>query len=123
MADPVVRWRVWYTGSRVFDGSSGEEFAALPDDGFIGMTICYPDGTRRLASGDDFYWTARGDAGPIYAHGTWNLSPAIIAERYPGASIKLGRWTDEKTIREVTAAMDAYHWLPDIGGELIKGAP
>lgn len=104
----LVRWKVWYTEGRTFEGSSGEEFAALPDDGFIGMTICYPDGTRRVASGDDYYWTAPGDAGPIYAHGTNNLSPEIIAKRYPGASIKLGRWTDEQTIREVTAALMTF---------------
>lgn len=107
-----VVWRVWYTEGRVFDGASGEEFAALPEDGFLGMVVCYPDGTRRVMSGDDYYWTAPGDAGPIYAHGTWNLSPEIIMRRYPGASIKLGRWTDEETIRRVNAEMMAYAPYP-----------
>lgn len=107
-----VLWKVWYTEGRIFEGSSGEEFAALPDDGFLGMTVCYPDGTRRVASGDDYYWTAPGDAGPIYAHGTINLTPEIIAKRYPGASIKLGHWTDEQTMRDVSAAMMEFAPYP-----------
>lgn len=111
-----IQWCAWYTGGRIFRGTTPEEFAALPDDGVLAVVLAFNDGTRRYLMGDDFYWTAPGCGGPIYAHATHNVTPASIAERYPGASIKRGRWTDDGTMRCVQQEMERFCWLNDIGG-------
>lgn len=98
----VVAWRAWYTEGRRFIGHSLEDWdTLLPDDGVLTVMLFFDDGTRRVEQGDDYYWAApAADGGVIYAHGS-RESAEEIAERYPGASIKRGKWTTDGEMHRV----------------------
>lgn len=92
----VARWRAWYTGGHVYDGESFEDWCYLPDDGVLFVKVFFDAGGSRVASGHDHYWaTPEG----IYAHS--NDSCREIEDRYPGASVKRGKWTTEAEMRRV----------------------
>ena len=102
----VERWRIWYDDGSVHDGRTLHDWMVLPDDGVLGFVLFYerlaPNGEhmRRIASGNDYYWAFPGLLDTVYAHG--NEDPH---ERYPGASVKRGRWTDDISIDTVNQAM------------------
>lgn len=100
----VVRWRVWYTDGRVFNGTTFNAWKRLPDDGVLSVMLWHADGTRRVMQGDDLYFaTAEG----VYAHDS-RYSAEEIADRYPGASIKRGKWTtDAEMLRVAAEAIEA----------------
>lgn len=87
----VVRWRAWYVGGEVHDGSSFEDWQRLPDDGVLYVLLGFSDRTHRNENGDDWYW-ATPDG--VYAHDT-RQTREEIERRYPGASIKRGMWTTD----------------------------
>lgn len=100
----VRRWRAWYTEGRTFDGETFEDWRALPDDGALEFVVCFEDGTSRMASGNDRYWSVPG--GVFLAHS--NDPADEITERYPGASIKRGMWTTETDMARVHDEAVAY---------------
>src|SRR5690348_5992396 len=112
----VIGWRAWY-----FDGSdyTSREIAwyDLPADGVVAVRVYFdqqaPDGSplsRIMLGGNcDYYFCAPGPQGPIYGHS--NDPPEEMEARYPGASIKRGKWTDETTMYEVQdLALGAKEW-------------
>lgn len=94
----VDHWRAWYTEGRVFDGQGFEDWLALPDDGVLTVMLWFEDGTRRVEQGNDQYWaTPEG----IYAHS--DDPTEEIERRYPGASVKRGKWTTDAEMQRVAA--------------------
>lgn len=101
--EAVARFRAWYTEGRVFDGDGFEDWRALPADGVLSVMLWFGDGTRRVEQGNDSYFaTPEG----IYGHSD---DPAgEIERRYPGASVKRGKWTTDAEMHRVAAeAMEA----------------
>lgn len=88
-----MKWRVFYDGGRVFDSDS-TEWKALPYDG-VQVVVVYLDPGERILSGHDYYFKA-GDV-----IGGNSDSPSSIRKRYPGVSIKRGRWTSDGEITEI----------------------
>ena len=97
----VTGWRAWYVGGRVYD-SKTTAWADLPDDGVIQIYL-YMDRRdktsrmpyRRGMAGSDYYWHVPGES--VYGCcDASEMTPGQIAERYPGALIKRGRWVSQK---------------------------
>lgn len=100
----VASWIVWCDDGNCYEGSTAEEWAALPDDGLLGVKLLYDrEGYGRNASGADYYFRAEGILEPIYGHsnGPWQ----DIVVRYTNVVIKRGRWTDDAYMRAVAQAM------------------
>lgn len=111
--DHPTLWRAWFVidnAVKVFDGLSLDDFRALPDDGMEGMMLAFPDATRRNISGSDWYWALEGINGPIYGQGfsPEYTSAADVVARYPGASVKRGKYTDEVTLQGIFRDMENY---------------
>lgn len=97
-AQDVQRWSVWFVGGERIDGESFEDWRALPDDGVLTVMLWFDDGTRRVEQGNDFYF-ATPDG--VYGH---NDHPQEETERrYPGASVKRGKWTTDAEMHRVAA--------------------
>lgn len=101
--------RAWYADGSVHTAPPGH-WAALPDDGVLAIVLYFDETTpaglplRRIMSGHDFYFKAPGPGGEIYgeSHSQRITEPtADILRRYPGASVKYGKWTDDDTMRRV----------------------
>lgn len=110
--DKPIKWKVWYVLDnevKTFEGEALWQFSPLPNDGFQGMVLAFPDGTRRKISGCDYYWGDVGVQGrPIYAQSSPGQSLTDIMKRYPNASIKLGKHTDDLTILQIEREMDNF---------------
>jgi hypothetical protein len=108
----VIGWKVWADDGQVYS-SKEYPWEKVPGDGLLGMVVYFdekaPDGNplRRVAYGGncDYYFRAPGPVGPIYGHS--NDDPETITTRYPGASVKRGKWTDEATMYAAADAMAA----------------
>ena len=57
----MTRFKAWYDDGSTHEGIDWD-FAALPDDGFLACALVFDDGTRRLISGNDYYWIEIGRA-------------------------------------------------------------
>ena len=64
MTEPI-KWKAWYADGKTYEGEDYDA-RALPDDGFLCMMLCHPDGTRRTISGNDILWIAEGLQGPVF---------------------------------------------------------
>jgi hypothetical protein len=101
---PIVGWRVWYDDDSVVEGHTFADWEALPDDGVLFVKL-YEDRDNRQGmpygenqSGLDHYFsTAEG------IHAMSNDTTAEILARYPGASIKRGKWTTVDKMHEIIA--------------------
>lgn len=116
----VIGWKAWYADGSVYVGKSREDWAALPDDGVL-VVMLYHDElvesyarpefegqrSRRIMSGNDCYWISDGPADHIY--GQADASPEQVRERYPGALVKTGRFTDDDTFKRVQEEAMADH--------------
>lgn len=91
MSEPV--WRVWYDGGRVFS-SEDTAWGDLPADGVQHVAVYLGPGRRDMA-GCDYYFKA----GEVI--GANNDNPGDIAKRYPGASIKRGRYTTDEELERI----------------------
>jgi len=100
----MIGWKAWYRGGQAWC-SNGTAWADLPDEGVIGVKILFDDGTSRNMTGSDFYWMADILGVPTLCQGLHDDRPA---ERYPGASIKLGVWTTDAEMRSVLEQMGAW---------------
>lgn len=100
----VVAWKAWYRGGVAYC-SDGYKWEDLPDEGVIGVTIVYDDDTRRFMTGSDFYWQAAILGVLTLCQGLHDDRPA---ERYPGASIKMGVWTTDAEMRHVLEKMGSW---------------
>lgn len=112
----VIGWRAWYADGSKYD-SKTTKWKDLPDDGVL-IIVLYLDGKRpdgkplrRINSGVDWYFKAKGLKGPIY--GLNNDTPEENKKRYgEDISLKQGKWTDESIMyhaeKEATEAVD---WL------------
>lgn len=115
----VIGWKVWFADGRVAAGATPEEWAALPEDGVLIVMLYYDEFTeadpelryRRILQGNDSYWLSRGEADHIY--GQSDEAAAAICERYPGAVVKRGKWTDDESYRlAAEAAMTDHDYAP-----------
>jgi hypothetical protein len=110
--DKPILWKVWYVIDNkvvTYEGQSEAEFRALPEDGFQGMVVAFPDATLRRISGCDYYWTDTGvDGRPIYAQSSPGQTLDEIRKRYPNASIKFGKHTDDLTILQIEKEMGNF---------------
>ncbi len=107
----VIGWRAWYADGAVFDNAK-TEWDDLPADGVITIVVYFdqpaPSGAplRRILDSSDWYFRAPDGGDWIYGHN--NDDPEETKRRYPGASLKRGRWTTDCRIKEIeTAAMQA----------------
>lgn len=100
----VVAWKAWYRGGEAYC-SNGTKWEDLPDEGVVGVTIVFDDDTRRFMTGSDFYWEADILGVPTLCQGLHDDRPA---ERYPGASIKIGVWTTDDEMRTVLTKMGEW---------------
>lgn len=104
----IFGWRAWYTEGRVFV-SREIAWADLPDDGFLALTLYYnvaaPDGypLARTLSGSDWYFKQGDIYGSSMDGGDKADTEAEIEERYPGASVKRGKWTTDAEMHGVVA--------------------
>lgn len=98
----VIAWRVWYEDA-VYD-SRTHEWSDLPDDGVQVMVLWKSDFRRMICCGDSSYWKL----GDLYAS---NMDePPAVAERYPGAEIKRGKWLELSKYETIRQAAAAYEW-------------
>lgn len=88
-----MRWRAFYDDDRVFN-SEDTEWKDLPYDGVQLVTVYLPQGERHI-SGQDYYFKA-GDV-----IGGNSDPPSTTRKRYPGVSIKRGRWTSDERMAEI----------------------
>lgn len=97
---------------KIFDGQTLEDFVTLPDDGMQGMVLAFPDATRRIINGCDWYWADHSINGPLYGQGSSPeySSVADVLARYPTASVKCGRYIDDATVNALTR--DMSNWEP-----------
>lgn len=95
----VAAVAVWYEDGPK-DGC-GDAWSSLPDDGVQAVVLTYLDGTRRILSGNDFYFQASGPADRIYG----SNNHLDNAQRYENAVILRGRWTDDATFSWVSRKM------------------
>jgi hypothetical protein len=94
----MTGWRVFYDGGRVYD-SRTHSWARMPKDG-VQIVVVYRDQGYRTIEGCDLYFKA-GDVigGSVCPFDT----PETIKKRYPGASVKLGRWTSDEELTRLQA--------------------
>lgn len=100
-------WRAWYTNGRTFN-SDDDAWSDLPHDGVLVIVVYLDeysgadDGVqhRYILDGSDWYFHVP-DEGII---GSNSDSASEILERYPGALLKRGKWTDPETFRAVKQA-------------------
>ena len=105
----VIAWKAWYTGGRAYC-STGKDFTELPDDGCLGFVLLLDKFSadtqhRRIMHGANWYFFYDGDGGPIYGHS----DEPDISERFPGAVIVRGKWTNETEMDRVLDAMKVWH--------------
>lgn len=106
----VAAWKVWYADGSRHVGTTPEAWAELPADGVLVVMLYYDEHAetpphvrlRRIMQGNDSYWLQPGE--PDHIYGQSNDPPGAIRERYPGAMVKLGRWADDGTYKEVEQA-------------------
>ena len=84
----VIRVDVWYE-----DGLHPEPWEDLPADGVQLILLHYADGTRRVMMGSDYYFRSPGPADWIYG----STDHREQLDRYDGAVVLTGRWTDDAT--------------------------
>lgn len=105
----IMEWRIWYKDNVVYDGADTDDWAALPDDGVIGIAVRFGPNENaimlgELISGSDWYWIYDGK---IYQSGTSSDTPGEwLPHAAPeGAVLKKGRWTSEADLAAIDAAM------------------
>lgn len=109
----VIAWKVWYYGGAAFCSDS-VTWAELPDDGVLGIVTVFDERNphngerfRRVIDGRDWYWKAPGPEGePIF--GFSDDDPTEILDRYPGASLKRGKWTSDPEMSRVNREMQEW---------------
>jgi hypothetical protein len=96
-------FRAWYVGGSVYCGGP-DEWRALPDEGVLGVRVCFSDGTARVCSGNDWYGLlSTSDGFWTVIHN--NDSLAENEKRYPSAIWKRGLGTSDAEMQSVNAAM------------------
>ena len=95
----VRGWKVWYGPDDVYPS---HDWAIAPDDGVQCVVVYFSDDDalghpkRLVLSGDSFYFLAAELDHPVCS----NDSPDEIHARYPGASIKRGKWLSSEDFTE-----------------------
>jgi hypothetical protein len=90
----VIGWRVWYSDRCI--SSKEARWEDLPADDVQFVMLYHEGGTRRVMSGNDFYWRWRSGFGMVYAHAN-EFDP----ERYPGATMLRGKWTSDENLNRI----------------------
>jgi hypothetical protein len=103
----VVGWRVWTDDGNCW-ASDRHDFSAIPRDGVLGMVVHFADGTRRVATGADYYFRAAGNSDVIMGSDQQLPTP----DRYRDLVVLRGRWTDDITMCRVEASLDAARTPP-----------
>jgi len=112
----VIGWRAWYADGSKYD-SKTTKWKDLPEDGVLVVVLYFddkrPDGKllRRINTGGDWYFKAKGLEGPIY--GQNNDTPEENEKRYgESISLKRGKWSDDATMQQAEKeASEAVNWL------------
>jgi hypothetical protein len=103
----VVGWRVWTDDGNHWS-SDQHDFVALPRDGVLGMIVHFADGTRRVATGADYYFCASGNEDVIMGSDMQLPTP----DRYHDLIVLRGRWTDDITMSRVETDLNAAREAP-----------
>lgn len=90
----VIGWKAWYVDGQWFT-SRETKWEDLPDDGVAVVMLYFEDGTRRIVE-DDWYFKVEVDGKTLYGQDGWAGSRELIQQRYPGASVKRGKWTADE---------------------------
>ena len=104
-ATEVIGWRIWYDDGHVAD-SLMDTWANLPDDGVLVIMLYRRDGSRRVMSGNDYYWTSVHPAGVVY--GQSDTAPDL--KRYPQCIVKRGRFAPDHIIQAAEADAADSTW-------------
>lgn len=110
----IIGWAVWYDDGTMLT-SKETTWESLPDDGVIEIVLYKSDGSRRIMDAHDWYFRAPNrylpgwEDGWIYGHDTYTTKEEI-QRRYPGASIKRGRWVSEERMHEFSNRALAFKW-------------
>lgn len=94
----TVEVRVWYV-DEVRDGMG--DWNELPDDGVQAVVQIFADGTKNVLMGNDYYFRAPGENDYIYGANNRDDN----AERYEGAVVLKGAWTDTATFVGIERAV------------------
>lgn len=113
----VIGWKAWFADGSLHVGTTRRDWEALPEDGLLIVMLYYDEFTqgipdqryRRIVQGSDLYFVTDGPADLIFGQATDPETSASILARYPGASVKRGRWTDDHTHAQIAAEAMADH--------------
>ena len=101
-----MKFRAWYTGGRIFDGTTVEDWKALPDTGVLWVTVFRPDGGRNFYSGGDWYHIVDGGLEYVRAYPWGEHAPK---PRGCLECIKRGDGASDDEFRAIEAQALAYH--------------
>ncbi len=90
----VIGWHAWYADGSQYD-SKDLTWCDLPDDGVVVIYLYKEGGYRESMCGFDHYFKA----GNVY--GFNNDSIKEIKKRYPGASVKKGKWVSHEDMERI----------------------
>lgn len=118
----ILGWAAWVdteTGTEIYS-SKEIDWADLPDDGIIYIMLYKDEGSgleenlnqythTESQAGYNHYFNAPHHSGlPIY--GSNNDPEEVILERYPGASIKKGKWVPHEYYERIATNAILYNW-------------
>lgn len=109
----VQGWRAWYVGGQVYEGTTFAQWHDLPADGVLVVMLYYDRDAaqgrplRLSLSGDDYYWQT-----PAAVFGSSKDAQEQIKLRYPGASLKRGKWGTLDAMDAASAASRDSHERP-----------
>lgn len=111
----VIAWRAWWWDGTAYS-SEDHRWEGLPEDGWEAFVLYFDKLTsggvpyRRIMMGSDYYFRADTEIGPIY--GESHDPPEEIERRFPGASIKRGKWTSEAVMDRIREEANAAQKPP-----------
>lgn len=101
----IIKWRIWYSDKRVFDGTSFDDWTALPSIGVLVLIVITNYG-RVIYDGADWYWFNGTDFGYVASGewGIWQPKPDLICS----SCIKQGIGASDEEYQ--SAIKEALDW-------------
>jgi hypothetical protein len=105
----ITGWKAWFTEKRHYT-SKDTNFEALPSDGCLGFKIFYSATTGLFLKSQDYYFKHDKLIGGDLDKPGRDVRQEIM-DRYPGAIIIRGKWTDDEDMERVDQEMrEAEMW-------------